>query len=69
MPVPGAEKQKDQRPLLTPTEVAVILGLDKSAKNPVRTVLEMCRRGELVGVRVSRWTRITPESVDRLRYG
>lgn len=51
--------------LLTPEEAAKRLGLDRRAKNPKRTILDMCRRGDLTGVRVSRWIMVDPRSVDR----
>ena len=55
--------------LLTPEEAARRLGLDRRAKDPKRTILEMCRRGDLVAVRVSRWIMVDPRSVDRYIEG
>ena len=53
------------RPLLTQREAAVRLGLNKVSKRPELTIRRMCRRGYLVGYRVSTWTMIDPDSVDR----
>jgi hypothetical protein len=55
------------RPLITLDEAARRLGLDQVALRPSRVILDMVRRGELRGVRVSRWTMIDPESLDRYR--
>ena len=55
--------------LLTRTQAAKRLRLDRVCRDPERTVLAMCHRGELVGVRVSRWIMIDPSSVDRFIKG
>lgn len=55
--------------LLTPEEAAKRLGLDRVTKHPKRTILAMCRRGDLVGIMVSRWKMVCPLSVDRWKKG
>ena len=50
--------------LISTQETAQRLGLLEVTANPKRAVLEMARRGELVGVMVGRWKMIRPESVD-----
>ena len=57
---------KTKRCLETPLEAAHRLGLDRVTKNPKLTILRMARRGDLIAVRVGKWTMIDPKSVDRL---
>lgn len=52
-------------PPITQAEAARRLGLDQVADRPERIVKAMARRGDLVGVRVSKWILIDPASVDR----
>lgn len=58
---------KTQRPLMTPEDVAVNLGIAGLVQNSKAAVLKMVRQGRLVGVRVGRRVMIHPDSVDRLR--
>jgi len=51
------------RKLITPQRAAVILGLDECSADPGLVVRRMARRGELVAVRVGRWTLIDAQSV------
>ena len=59
----------DAAELLSLEEAGRLLALDhviSSAKQLRRTVLAMVRRGELRGVRVSKWVMIDPRSVEKL---
>lgn len=55
--------------LVTPEQVAVMLGIDQVAKNPLATVRRMIMRGELDGVRVGMRTMLLRASVVRLIVG
>lgn len=55
--------------LVSPTEAARRLGLIGRVKDPHRMVLNMIRRGELVGVRVGRLVHVREDSIDRLIEG
>lgn len=60
---------RDERPLLTPMEVAVRLGMDKTWQNPARQILRMAREGLFVAIPIGRRRRIRPDSVDRFIRG
>lgn len=68
VPVQGsAEGSRRAVQLLTQDEVARMLGIDRLSPNQEsarRTIKAMCRRGELVGVRVSRWILVDAVSVE-----
>ena len=66
---PQAEPGPARRPLMSPAAVAADLGLDQVTSDPIRTVHDMRKRGELVGVKVGKFWLITPESVDKVRTG
>lgn len=52
------------------TEAARRLGLRRPAvKNPERVILNMVKRGELIGIHVGRWLLVDPDSVDRFLEG
>ena len=62
--------KREKRPYLeTPAEAARRLGLDRVCNNPELTVRRMARRGELTAVRVSKYTMIDADSVDRYILG
>lgn len=54
-------------PPITRAEAARRLGLDQVTKDPERVVLEMCRRGELRPIRVSKHTLVDPVSVEQYK--
>lgn len=55
--------------LISPTEAARRLGLagNPKVRDPHRTVLAMASRGQIVAVRVGRFTMIDPRSLASLR--
>lgn len=53
----------ERRQLLSSRQAANILGLDDTNVDPTRTVRDMVRRGELIGVKVTNHTMIDADSV------
>ena len=49
--------------LITKTEAAQMLGVDRQAKDPDRVITRMARRGDLQSRRVGRWVMILRSSV------
>lgn len=66
---PSNAQHAEGRQLITPEDAARRLGLDAIAEDPKRIVLGMARRGEIRPVRVSKWTMIDAESVEKFIAG
>lgn len=69
----ASEKKQTSPPetgdLLSLQQAAERLGLCAVSKNPQNVVRQMIREGKLVGIPVSKWTMVTPESIEAYKRG
>ncbi len=58
--------ESERKGLLTLTEAAALLGLDRTVKHPEKAVLYMCKTGKLIPIHIGKSVMIDPKSIDDL---